>query len=159
MKLKGLLGGVLTIAVLSAVLGGAVHFSLVRRFLAGEFRESFLDSARYPGIVFITRAEVEDLYTRGQAVIIDSRTSAEYSAGHIPGALSVPLDASAQGLADLAAKYPPAQCLVVYCEGGDCQTSTTLARLVHDKGFRDVRVYAGGWTDWMSAGLPVEAAQ
>lgn len=159
MRLKRLFGGVLAIAFLSAVLGGAAHFSLVRRFLAGEFRESFLDAARYPGIVFITRAEVEDLYTRGQAILIDSRTSAEYSAGHIPGAVSVPLDASAQGLAELAAKYPPTQCLVVYCQGGDCQTSAALARLIHDQGFRDIRVYAGGWTDWTSAGLPVEASQ
>jgi len=159
MRLKRLVVGVLTIVVLSAVLGGAFHVSLVRRFFAGEFRDSFVDAGRYPGIIFITRSEVEDLLFRGQAVPVDSRTPDEYAAGHIPGALNVPLASSDQALADLAARYPPGQCLVVYCEGGDCQTSTALARLIHDRGFHDIRVYQGGWTDWASAGLPAEASK
>jgi rhodanese-related sulfurtransferase len=159
MRLKRLVIGVLTIVILSAVLGIASHFSLVRRFFGGEFRESFVDAGRYPGIVFITRAEVEDLIHSGQAVAVDSRTQAEFSAGHIPGAINVPLDSSERALADLAAKYPLGQLLVVYCEGGDCQTSTALARLIYDKGFRDIRVYQGGWTDWTAAGLPAEASR
>jgi rhodanese-related sulfurtransferase len=159
MRLKKLAIGVLTIVVLSAAIGAVSHFSLVRRFFAGEFRESFIDAASYPGIVFVTRAEVEDLFRGGQAVVVDSRTHAEYAAGHIPGALSVPLDSPERALADLASKYPAGQPLVVYCEGGDCQTSTALARLIYDRGFRDIKVYQGGWADWTSAGLPVEAAQ
>jgi len=159
MRLKKLAIGVLTIVVLSVVLGTAFHFSLVKRFFCGEFRTSFVDVRQYPGIVFITRAEVEDLFRGGQAVVVDSRAHAEYAAGHIPGALSVPLDSPERALADLAAKYPAGQPLVVYCEGGDCQTSAALARLIHDRGFRDIKVYQGGWTDWTSAGLPVEAAQ
>ncbi len=159
MRLRWLVTGVLAIVVLGLVLGVVFHFSLVRRFFAGEFRESFVDAKRYPGIVFVTRAEVEDLVLGGRAVAVDSRTPAEYAAGHIPGALNVPLESSDQALADLAARYPLGQPIVVYCEGGDCQTSTAAARLIHDRGFRDIRVYQGGWTDWASAGLPVEAAQ
>jgi len=159
MRLKRLVTGILAIVVLGMVLGVVSHFSLVRRFFAGEFRESFVDAKRYPGIVFITRAEVEDLVLGGQAVAVDSRTPAEYAAGHIPGALNVPLESSDRALADLAARFPLGQSIVVYCEGGDCQTSTAAARLIHDRGFRDIRVYQGGWTDWASAGLPVEAPQ
>ncbi|OGD22470.1 MAG: hypothetical protein A2W03_02605 [Candidatus Aminicenantes bacterium RBG_16_63_16] len=159
MRLKRLVIGVLTIVVVSAVLGIAFHFNLVRRYLAGEFRESFVDAERYPGIIFITRGEVEDLLLGGRAVAVDSRTPEEYAAGHMPGALNVPLASSGRALSDLAARYPPGQLLVVYCEGGDCQTSTALARLIHDRGFRDIRVYQGGWLDWTSAGLPVEVSK
>jgi rhodanese-related sulfurtransferase len=159
MRLKRLVTGVLTIVVLSAVVGAVSHFSLVRRFFTGEFRESFIDGASYPGIAFITRAEVEDLLHGGQAVAVDSRTAGEYAAGHIPGAVNVPLGSPDRSLADLAAKYPLGQCLVIYCEGGGCQTSTAAARLIYDRGFRDIRVYQGGWTDWTAAGLPVEASK
>ena len=157
MRLKKLALGVLTIVLLSVILGVSFHFPLLKRFFAGEFRESFVDAKRYPGIVFITRSEVEDLVLGGQAVAVDSRTPAEYAAGHIPGALNVPLESSDRGLADLASRFPLGQSIVVYCEGGDCQTSTAAARLIHDRGFRDIRIYQGGWTDWASAGLPVEA--
>jgi rhodanese-related sulfurtransferase len=159
MKTKRLAGGVLLITVLAMAFGLGFHFSLVKRYLGGEFRESFVDTRQYPGIVFITRAETEDLFHGGQAVLVDSRTPEEYAAGHIPGALNVPLASPDRALADLVARYPVGQPLVVYCEGGDCQTSTALAKLLHDKGFRDIKVYQGGWTDWNSAGLPTEAAR
>jgi rhodanese-related sulfurtransferase len=159
MKPKRLVGGAAVIVSLSVILGVAVHFPLVRRFLAGEFRTSFVDTRQYAGVVFIARAEVEDLYAQGKAVFIDSRRPDEFAAGHVPGARSVPLGASDEGLADLAALFPPDRCLVVYCEGGDCQTSTALARLIHDRGFGDVRIFAGGWTEWTAAGLPTETSK
>jgi rhodanese-related sulfurtransferase len=159
MRLKRLAAGGAAIVSLSLILGVAVHFPLVRRYLAGEFRTSFVDSRQYAGVVFIARAEVEDLYAQGKAVFVDSRRPDEFAAGHIPGARSIPLGASDKGLADLAALFPPDQCLVVYCEGGDCETSSALARLIHDRGFRDVRIFAGGWTEWAAAGLPAETSK
>ena len=76
-----------------------------------------------------------------------------------PQLACAPLDSPERALADLAAGRPLGRPIVVYCEGGDCQTSTAAARLIHDRGFRDIRVYQGGWADWMSAGLPVEAGE
>jgi rhodanese-related sulfurtransferase len=159
MKLGKLAAGVVTIVGLSVILGGAVHFSLVRRYMNGEFRTNFVDTRKYAGIVFITLAQAQDLLSQGKAVFIDSRTAAEYAAGHVLGARSVPLESSARGLTELEALYPPDQTLVVYCQGGDCETSTALARLLHDKGFRDIRIFTGGFTEWSAAGLPTEASR
>ena len=53
-----------------------------------------------------------------------------------------------------ATGIPLERTLVVYCEGGDCQASIGLARLLHDAGFHDIRVLAGGWAEWRAAGLP-----
>lgn len=153
---------------MSAVLGAAVHFSLLRRFLAGEFRQSFIDERAYAGIRFITLAEAEDLFARSLqsqegVVFLDSRSREDFETGHIPGALSVPLaelkdggrPASGGSLSERLA-IPQSIILVVYCEGGDCQTSVTLARAVHDMGFTDIRILSGGWEEWSLAGLPVE---
>jgi rhodanese-related sulfurtransferase len=156
--MKSLLRGVLIIVILSVVLGAAVNFGLLRRFAAGEFREGFIDRREYAGIRFITLAETEDLFSQKMQgakglLFIDSRSRADFAAGHIPGALSVPLE-NVRRSATFA--FPGAQTLVVYCEGGDCQTSISLARLIHDRGYKDVRIFSGGWAEWISGGLPEE---
>lgn len=166
--MKSLIRGVLAIIVLSIILGVAINFPLLRRFTAGEFRQGFIDRREYAGIRFITLAETEDLFAQKAQeaeglLFIDSRGRDDFAAGHIPGALSVPLDrvqrsgktapgSTWAGTLD----FPGAQTLVVYCEGGDCQTSISLAKIIHDKGYKDIRIFAGGWAEWHAAGLPEE---
>jgi rhodanese-related sulfurtransferase len=159
MKPKKLIGEALVIIGLSCVLGGATHYSIIRRFLAGEFRQSFVDTQKYAGIVFITLAEAQDLFSQGKAVFVDSRKPGEFAAGHVPGAVSLPLTEGRDALEKLAALYSSTQRLIVYCEGGDCQTSAAMARLLHDRGFWDIRVLIGGWAVWAAAGMPAEAAK
>lgn len=174
MDRRKLLRGVFLIAGLSFVLAGAVNFRLVRRYLRGEFRQGYLDRGVYPGIRFITLAEAEDLFARsGSAgrddpegtVFIDSRSRDLYAGGHIPGSRNIPLDevsaAKSAGARLLAAELPePAgRTLVIYCEGGDCQTSIALGRLIHDAGFTDIRIFSGGFAEWSAAGLPEEMAR
>lgn len=163
-----LIRGILVIIVLSIVLGAVVNFSLLRRFLAGEFRQSFIDEREYAGIRFITLAEAEDLFARkiqtGEgAVFIDSRSRQDFAAGHIPGALNLPVGelknekkTPSGGSLSTALSFPEDQVLVVYCEGGDCQTSVSLAKLVNERGFTDIRILSGGWGEWVAAGLPEE---
>ncbi|MDH4271912.1 MAG: rhodanese-like domain-containing protein [Candidatus Aminicenantes bacterium] len=165
-----LIRGVLVIIVLSIVLGAGVNFSLLRRFLAGEFRQGFIDEREYAGIRFITLAEAEDLFARkiqtGEgAVFVDSRSRQDFAAGHIPGALNLPVGElknekkmPSGGSLSTALSFPEDQLLVVYCEGGDCQTSVSLAKLIHERGFMDIRILSGGWAEWVSAGLPEEGS-
>jgi rhodanese-related sulfurtransferase len=162
---------IILILVLSVILGAAVHFPLVRRFAAGEFRQGFVDSREYPGIRFITMAETEDLFSQKMQgaeglLFIDSRDPGDFAAGHIPGALNVPLE-RAQNLRKKEAApdwpamlgLPDGQILVIYCEGGDCQTSISLAKIIHDRGYQDIRIFSGGWTEWDASGLPEEKSQ
>jgi len=159
---------ILLIIVLSIVLGAAVNFPLLHRFAAGEFRQGFIDRREYAGIRFIALAETEDLFAQRMQgaeglLFIDSRSRDDFAAGHIPGALSVPLERiqrsrkTAPGSVTL--DFPGAQTLIVYCEGGDCQTSISLAKIIHDKGYKDIRIFAGGWAEWHAAGLPEERSQ
>jgi rhodanese-related sulfurtransferase len=158
------------IVALSSILGSLTHLPLLRRFAAGEFRQGFLDRTEYAGIRFISLAETQELFaqaTQGAEglLFIDSRSRDEFAAGHIPGALAVPLD-NVQRAGKTEAgpgpveriEFPGARTLVVYCEGGDCQTSISLAKIIHDRGYKDIRIFAGGWAEWSAAGLP-EAKQ
>lgn len=147
--------GLFFIVSLSVVLGIVSNLGLIKRFLAGEFHQAFLLREDYPGLVFITLTEVEDLWHNRTAAIVDSRSASEFDSGHIPGAISVPLEEINRGNFGLLEKIPRDQPLVIYCEGGDCLSSLNLARLLHQRGFRDLRVFSGGWEEWTAAGLPV----
>ncbi|MBC7348910.1 MAG: rhodanese-like domain-containing protein [Candidatus Aminicenantes bacterium] len=151
--------GIIIILGLSLVLGAVSQVGLIKRFLQGEFKQAFLSRQEYPGLVFISLPEVEELWHNQQAAILDSRPSLEFRRGHIPGAVSVPLDEVKSGNYGLLQTIPGGQPLIIYCEGGDCLTSLNLARLLHERGFRDLRIFSGGWEDWTAAGLPVEKTE
>jgi rhodanese-related sulfurtransferase len=166
--MRRLVREILLIIVLSTVLGAAVNFPLLRRFAAGEFREGFIDRREYAGIRFITLAETEDLFAQRMQgseglLFIDSRGRDDFAAGHIPGALSVPLERIQRSRKTAPGSewagtldFPGTQTLIVYCEGGDCQTSISLAKIIHDKGYQDIRIFTGGWAEWSAASLPEE---
>lgn len=50
----------------------------------------------------------------------------------------------------------PDEEVVVYCTSPDCHASVALYWALHEAGYENVRRYAGGLSDWESAGLPLE---
>jgi rhodanese-related sulfurtransferase len=147
---------VLVIGALSVLVGAAVRFPLVKRFARGEFRETFLSPADYPGIRLITLREAEDLWAVGEVVIFDARPERSFREGHVPRARNLPEAESRQKFPADVLELPRERVIVVYCEGGDCQSSLALAKRLHDEGFKDIRVMTGGWAEWIKAGLPAE---
>lgn len=147
------------LVALSVVVGAAVHFPLVKRFVRGEFRETFFEAARYPGVRLITLQEAEDLWAGGTAVLLDARPAEAFALGHAPGARNIPSARDGFEVPVEVLALAREAVLVVYCEGGDCQSSLALARRLHDEGFRDIRVFSGGWDEWRAAGLPEERGE
>jgi len=141
---------------LSVIVAAAVHIPLIGRFARGEFRESFLPAAEYPGIRMVTLAEAEDLWRTGAAVPLDARAAGFFERGHVPGARNLPAAGAKGALPAGILGIPRDRTCLVYCEGGDCQSSLSLARRLHDAGFTDIRVFEGGWAAWTGAGLPEE---
>jgi rhodanese-related sulfurtransferase len=146
----------LGLGVLAVAVAGAAHLPLIRRFVRGEFRESFFQASAYPGIRMITLQETEDLWRSGAAAVLDARAAVFYERGHVPGARNVP---AGEGLPEELAGVARDRTVLVYCEGGDCQSSLALARRLHDDGFKDIRVFSGGWEAWTGAGLPEERTE
>jgi rhodanese-related sulfurtransferase/DNA-binding transcriptional ArsR family regulator len=86
-------------------------------------------------------------------LVIDVRPAEEYAAGHIPGALSVPLSELKVRIAEL----PPAAEIVAYCRGPYCVLAPEAIEILHRAGLRARRL-EDGFPEWRLAGLPVAAA-
>ena len=98
----------------------------------------------------LSRAELVDRAGRGEVVILDVRPAAEYVAGHIPGALSVPLE----DLDAVLARLPTQSQVVAYCRGPYCVLALQAVERLRARGF-DARRLADGMPEWRLAGLPV----
>ena len=102
----------------------------------------------------VSRAELVERTGRGDVVILDVRPRAEFLAGHIPGALSVPLDQLDEALARL----PRRAQIVAYCRGPYCVLAPQAVERLRSKGFTARRL-ADGMPEWRLAGLPVAAGE
>jgi len=85
-------------------------------------------------------------------VILDTRPASEYAAGHIAGAISVPLDELQRRLRQL----PKNKEYVAYCRGPYCVYADHAVEILRSHGRRARRVL-DGFPEWRAAGLPVEA--
>jgi len=101
-------------------------------------------------------ASREDLLARlrdGLVSVLDVRPEKEFSLGHLPGALSVPLAELERRLAEL----PRDREIVAYCRGAYCVLAFEAVATLRAKGYRARRL-GHGYPEWKAAGLPVEVA-
>jgi len=106
-----------------------------------------------PGTEPVARDELLRRARAGEALVLDVRPAEEYAAGHIPGAVSVPL-------ADLPARLdtlPAGTEIVAYCRGAYCVLARDAVRVLQASG-RPARHLSDGMLEWRLDGLPVEAA-
>jgi rhodanese-related sulfurtransferase len=88
----------------------------------------------------------------GNVTVIDVRPPAEYQAGHIPGALSVPIEQLKRGRATV----PKAQEVVAYCRGRYCVYAVEAVNLLRRRGYRARRL-SDGLPGWREQGHKVAA--
>lgn len=93
-------------------------------------------------------AELQAARATDEIQLVDVRTRSEWDAGHIPGALHIPLGQLEQRLGEL----DPARAVAVSCQSGS--RSSIGASLLKARGFRDVTHLRGGFSAWVDAGLP-----
>lgn len=99
----------------------------------------------------ISRDELMKRVKEGSVTVLDVRPPAEYAAGHLPGAINVPL---AQLKKHLAA-FAPTQEIVAYCRGPYCVLAFKAVHLLRRKGLKARRLQ-DGYPEWRQAGLSVE---
>lgn len=99
----------------------------------------------------IDRDALAERISAGDVVVVDVRPSAEYAAGHIAGAVSIPID----DLADRVKSLPFGLDVVAYCRGPYCVFADDAVRLLRRRGRRAQRL-ADGFPEWRGARLPVE---
>jgi rhodanese-related sulfurtransferase len=113
--------------------------------------ETFLEDR--DALEAVGAAALMERLSDGNVVVLDVRPEEEYRAGHIPGALSVPVDALEAALQAL----PKDKEIVAYCRGPYCVFSDEAVTLLRSRGYQARRL-AEGLPDWRAKGLPVETA-
>lgn len=88
---------------------------------------------------------------QGLVTVIDVRPVEEYDAGHVVGALNIPMDELEQHLGELS----PEQTIVAYCRGPYCLLAYDAVMKLREKGFDALRLESG-YPEWKKAGLPVD---
>jgi rhodanese-related sulfurtransferase/DNA-binding transcriptional ArsR family regulator len=98
----------------------------------------------------VTREQLQHLAKTTTVTVLDVRPAHEYAAGHIPGAISIPLDE----LADRLAELPDDGQTIAYCRGAYCVLAHDAVRILHTHGRNATRL-ADGMLEWQLAGQPV----
>jgi rhodanese-related sulfurtransferase len=114
--------------------------------------ETFLENR--DALEAVGAAALMERLSDGNVVVLDVRPEEEYRAGHIPGALSVPVDALEAALQAL----PKDKEIVAYCRGPYCVFSDEAVTLLRSRGYQARRL-AEGLPDWRAKGLPVETTR
>lgn len=100
----------------------------------------------------ISAEELRSRLSKGDMVLLDVRPWVEYQAGHLPGAISIPLDELERRLSEL----PQNQTIVAYCRGPYCVYADDALKLLAERGWKVARLEEGV-AEWQVAGLPLEA--
>ena len=94
--------------------------------------------------------ELEARRPTGTVEVVDVRNASEFEAGHLPGAVNLPLGRLAERLGEL----PRGRTLAVHCQSG--ARAGVAISLLRARGFDDVTHIAGDYAGWQAAGRPIE---
>lgn len=100
----------------------------------------------------VSRHDLVQRAARGEVTVLDVRPPEEYAAGHLAGALNIPVPDLERHLAEL----PRGQEIVAYCRGPYCVLAFEAVARLRAHGFQARRL-EDGFPEWKTAGLPVEA--
>ena len=128
----------------------------------GQVGEKYLAEVERIIRIYLTRKgdleamPAKDLLERarkGLVTVLDVRPPEEYAAGHLPGAINIPIHELEKRLRDL----PKGREVVAYCRGPYCVMSYDAVAMLRKKGMKARRLEAG-LPEWRLAGFPVERA-
>ncbi len=132
----------------------AAMWTAIRRVASRQVADIERLAAAYlgdrDGLTAVGRDELRRRLDDGDVIVIDVRPSAEHAAGHIAGAISMPLDDLARRIDELPADTP----IVAYCRGPYCVYADDAVRQLAERGHTAARL-EDGFPEWRSAGLPV----
>jgi rhodanese-related sulfurtransferase len=136
------------VVVLFGALSRVTHRNVagVEKVLNAYFRER-------DNLEPVSRKELLRRMRHGLVTLIDTRPPEEFAAGHVPGAINVPLSELTSRLREL----PRDQEIVAYCRGPYCVLSYEAVAELRRRGFKAFRL-EDGFPEWKAAGLPTESA-
>lgn len=123
---------------------GEAHVAEIERIVRLYF-------ARKDELEPLSAKEVLELARKSLVTVLDVRPAEEFAAGHVPGAINIPV----QELEKRIKELPKRREVVAYCRGPYCLMSFEAVEKLRKKGWRARRL-KNGLPEWRAAGLPVE---
>ena len=134
--------GVFGIVLVSGVLGNLTR------------GDGFFDAAHSIdaalGLRRLDEVQIQELpakLARG-ALLVDCRYSGDYASGHIPGAISIPVDSGLGELTRAIDGIDRSVEVILYCQSEGCSFSDLSATMLARNGFSNIKVFRGGWVSW-----------
>jgi rhodanese-related sulfurtransferase len=116
-----------------------------------QVARTFLGAAGVDDVEQVDGGELLRRVQAGEVTVFDVRPFEEYEAGHLPGAVSMPLEALRERLASL----PKDREIVAYCRGPHCVLAVEAVEWLRKRGFHARRLELSV-QDWQKRGLAVE---
>jgi rhodanese-related sulfurtransferase/DNA-binding transcriptional ArsR family regulator len=116
------------------------------RQLVGEFLGDRQTLEAVPAMELLERAR------NGLVTVLDVRPAQEYAAGHLPGAVNIPIER----LEGELARLPKKREVIAYCRGPYCLMSFEAVARLRQRGWKARRL-EGGFPEWRAAGRPIES--
>jgi rhodanese-related sulfurtransferase len=159
---KAGVSGIQAAGVLSIVffVSGTYHFLMPGGLLSleGEVVEGMQNAYAGSFIPKISEKKVHKLLD-SDTVFIDARLARDFKAGHLKGAISVPVDANDVERQKVTADIAKDARIVMYCQSSACKYAEIVAIKLIDKGYSNISIFKGGWAEWVAKnGKPRETA-
>lgn len=106
----------------------------------------------FEGVERLTLNQAYVAFLQEEAIFVDVRPQGDYSAGHIPQSISIPMSV----LEERYTRLDPEAWVIVYGETVDEADSAAAAEFLMDQGFEHVSALFGGIQTWVTAGYPVD---
>lgn len=146
-------------AVVALLCGLLYHFANDEGLLANANATASIQEAHQGNFIpKVSERKVHKLLDT-DAIFIDARFARDYEAGHLEGAISVPVDANDAERCKATAHISKDARIVLYCQSAGCKFAETVAIKLKADGFSNVSIFRGGWAEWVATnGSSKEAA-
>jgi rhodanese-related sulfurtransferase len=165
--LKRILLEAVILVMFAFAVGLTINYSMVMNAFSGK-TVSRSDQAEQPEVQTPAAAiaeqllpdpidleEIDELLPEG-ALFVDARHIDDFKAGHLSGAVSLPLGEVENLLPEFMENVDKERILILYCNGYGCPDSFDLGVMLLAEGYQEVRVYEGGYPEWRDLGRPLE---
>lgn len=110
-------------------------------------------------IAKISPEKMQKIAGQSNVVILDARFKRDYKAGHIEGAINLPVNCSDEEYKQIISGLSKDNEIVLYCQSAGCPFAEKKALLLKEDGFKNLSVFKGGWVEWqkLNKSLSVKA--
>jgi rhodanese-related sulfurtransferase len=96
---------------------------------------------------------------QGDAVFIDARVARDFAAGHLDGAINLPVDANEVEYGRTTAHIAKDARIILYCQSSVCRYAERMAIRLTQDNYSKVSIFKGGWVEWVAGHSRKEEAR